>query len=225
MVITIDGPAGSGKSTVAKHLAKKLGMYYLYTGLLYRAVAYVLSEQYGETYFKGSKFGPFKIDPEDLAFINDFSYDHYDEHPVVLYQKNDISHHLLKPEMDQLASIVSSNKNVRDALLPLQRKIGKKYDIIADGRDCGTVVFPDAAHKFYLTADLDTRSQRILHGGRRKDVEVDFETVKQDLKSRDHRDMSREVAPLKKPNDAIEIDNSGMTIEQTVEEFFKHLHH
>lgn len=225
MVITIDGPAGSGKSTIAKRLAKKLSMYYLYTGLLYRAVAYVLSEMYGETYFKGSCFGPFKIDPEDLNFINDFSYDYYQEHPVILYQGNDISHHLLKPEMDQIASIVSANKHVRDALLPLQRKIGKKYDIIADGRDCGTVVFPDAAHKFYLTSDLDVRAKRILEGERRKNFDVDFDQVKNDLRVRDNRDMNREVAPLKQPNDAIVIDNSTMTIEQTVEEFLKHLHH
>src|SRR5271157_5319036 len=162
MIITIDGPAASGKSSVAKDLAKKLGFYYLNTGLLYRAVAYILMQQ------KGSLD---TILPQDLEFINQLTYRYHDNVPTVLYEGNDITPMLFSASLEQGASIVSSNKAVRDALLAFQRRIAQEHDVIADGRDCGSVVFPNAEYKFFLTADVDARTQRLMNDAMRKQTQ------------------------------------------------------
>jgi len=213
MIITIDGPAASGKSTVAKVLAKNLGFYYLYTGLLYRAVAYVLVEK-------------FKILPElfpnlistDLGFIGDIKYFYENGEPKVLYKNEDITQFLKNSLLDQASSIASANSFVREALISLQRDVANNYDIVADGRDCGSVVFPNADYKFYLTANVECRAKR-------KSLQevISFDEALASLKERDARDVQRIVAPLKIPMNAIIIDNTELDTPKTIETFLNYL--
>ena len=212
MIITIDGPVASGKSSVAKALAKDLKIYYLYTGLLYRAVAYVLKDIFEE------------LTPENISFIKDISYDcDKTGRPYIFYKDEDITEHLYSSSLDQPASIVSANKDVRVLLLDLQQNIGKRYDIVADGRDCGSVVFPHADHKFYLTASVEIRAQRLMLDEKRGSIRKSLEDVKAEVEERDRRDQEREVAPLLIPEGAIVVDNSEMTLKQTIEKFIEFL--
>ncbi len=233
MIITIDGPAASGKSSVARRVAKELGVYYLHTGLLYRTTAYVLSEMLKregpltrELFEQYSKI----IKPRDLTFLKKITYDYGKdaengadnkdiERAYIFFDGKDITDNLYDASLDQISSIVSENKYVREGLLQVQRDIGSKYDIVADGRDCGSVLFPDADYKFYLTADVSTRAQRLMTDEDRGELKKDFEKAKQELEQRDKRDSQREVAPLTIPDGATVIDNSDLTLEGTVEKF------
>lgn len=208
VIITIDGPAASGKSTVAQALAHKLGYYYLYTGLLYRAVAYILMQQQHH-----------QIVPEDLSFIQQIGYEYQEGKPHIFYNGFDITSFLYDASLDQEASKVSARADVRDALLALQRAVATRYNIIADGRDCGTVVFPDADAKFFLTADVRTRALRVLHDKKRSSAQLTLDQIEQTLIERDNRDKARAVAPLTVPDDAVIIDNSAMTTDQTLGAF------
>jgi len=241
MIITIDGPVASGKSSIAKALAKELKIYYLYTGLLYRSVAFVLWQRFqneggsnrsAETDGANNDFSVFvaSLTADDLSFIAKLCYDYGAEgdgesRPYLFYQgpndaaAKEITEHLYHTSMGQRASVVSANKLVRDSLLDVQRNVAKKYDIVADGRDCGTVVFPNADYKFYLTADAMIRAQRLMLDETRGAFEKDIEKVKAGLEERDRRDKEREVAPLTIPEDAIIIDNSSLTQEKTLNKF------
>lgn len=217
MIITIDGPVASGKSTVAQALATRLGFYYLYTGLLYRAFAYLLKKKYGTEINQFlTCVGPCVVQPADLVMIAGIEYAYVDGKPHITIYGSAVSDELYHHDIDQLASIVSANKEVREALLPLQRHIGKKYDIIADGRDCGSVVFPNADYKFYLTASVDVRAQRVMNDVKRKNSDVDAAKIRQEIEARDQRDMNREVAPLRIPEGAIVIDNSVLSFDETL---------
>lgn len=209
VVITIDGPVASGKSTIAQALAKHLGYYYLYTGLLYRAVAYI-QDQF--------------IELKGLEFIKDITYEYQGSKPQISYKSNDITPFLYDASLDQKSSIVSVDSDIRFALLPIQRNVASKYNIIADGRDCGTVVFPEATIKFFLTADLETRSWRLFNDNKRTYADMTFEQVRDALIERDNRDQSRSISPLRIPDNALVIDNSRMTREQTIETFLNLIH-
>ena len=221
MIITIDGPAASGKSTVSKVLAKELNIYYLYTGLLYRAVAYILIERLKK---KDLSEG---VEPDELGFIRDLFYDYgagEDGHrPYVFFGKEDITGYLHDSSLEQPTSIVSANKHVREVLLGVQREVAERYDIVADGRDCGSVVFPNAEHKFYLTAGLQVRAERMMLDESRGALEKELEKVKASLEERDRRDKERAVAPLTIPEGAVIIDNSNLSLSQTVNKFLRHL--
>jgi cytidylate kinase len=212
MIITIDGPVASGKSSVAKAIAKELKIYYLYTGLLYRAVAYLLRKKNIQ-----------KITPETLSFVKDITYECgvLNAEPRIFYKDEDVTKNLYDMSISQYTSEISVNKVVRDALIAIQQGIAKRYDIVADGRDCGSVVFPNADYKFYLTADVDARAQRLLLD-RRRGAE-DLEKVKVQLQERDKRDKEREVSPLVVPEGAIIIDNSKISLAETIDKFLKHL--
>ncbi|MCK4265585.1 (d)CMP kinase [Candidatus Babeliales bacterium] len=218
MIITIDGPAASGKSTVARVLASKLNSYYLETGLLYRAVAYILIEK------NNKAFEDFKtLSEEDLNFISDISYKYINGSARIFFHKEDITDLLHSSVSSKGASIVSAVKNVRRALLELQRDISKHYDIVADGRDCGSVVFPDADYKFFLTASLEVRAKRAFSDSKRKNKDFSLEDIKKSLAARDKRDKEREISPLIIPKDAVVVDNSELDADETIEEFLKHI--
>ena len=212
MIITIDGPAGSGKSTVAKILAQKLNFYYLYTGLLYRSVAYILITKIGKNISDLDK-----ISKNDLEFIAQISYEYKNKEPHIFFYGEDLTDYLYDASLDQPASIISTKKEVRETLLDLQRNVAQKYDIIADGRDCGSVIFPNADYKVFLTASLDVRAKRIFEDEKRNKPGMILQKVKVELEKRDKRDREREVSPLIVSKDAIVIDNSEMNKEETMQ--------
>jgi len=220
MIITIDGPVASGKSSVAKEIGNRLDLFYLNTGLLYRAVAYILIHEFRKTI---NWELPFEIDEQELNFINEIVYEFISGEPHVLFKGKDITAFLSDAAYDQISSVVSACKTVREKLLPVQRNIGEKYNIIADGRDCGTVVFPNADYKFFLTASVDARVQRVLDDPKRKVLDASYDKVKSEIEARDSRDWERTVAPLQIAQDAIMIDSSNLDFAQTVQAILSHI--
>ncbi len=200
MIITIDGPVASGKSTVARLLAKKLGYQYLNTGLMFRAVAYLL-------YTKNRSLNltelVYTYNPQDGAQI--------------LYKDSNITPLLKTPEMDQLSSQVATQPEVRTALLTYQRQLAEKNNVVAEGRDTGTIVFPNADYKFFITASPEIRAKRWRGYQHKQGKEYSLKESINIIKERDQRDSAREVAPLIVPEDAHTIDTSAMSIEQAVD--------
>jgi cytidylate kinase len=215
MIITIDGPTASGKSTAARLLAHELGYYYLASGLLFRALAYLLVQE--KKYSLQMLSQPSEHDVAFYLESPDFTYT-YD--PVfkeqVCYKGKQLTPYLKSKEIDQAASILSTNPLVREYLMNMQRSIAQRHDIVVDGRDCGSVVFPYAQVKFYLTADLVVRAQRWREEQLKKGIELSFEQAKKEVEVRDLRDMSREIAPLKVPEGAVIVDNTKFTMDETV---------
>ncbi len=216
-VIALDGPSGSGKSTVAKMIAEKLGLIYIDTGSMFRAAAYALQHT-------GIDFTKPKLTPAEDDLINKFFHDHrfqYAAEPGVLIQLDNLNltdvireHHVSK-----LASQISKHKVIRDFLKDWQRTIVKDRPSILDGRDIGTVIFPNAILKVFLTASAEERANRRLDELKeRGQADLDYKTILADIKERDFEDMNREIAPLKKAADGVELDSTGKTIPQIVDE-------
>ena len=206
--IAVDGPAGAGKSTIAKLVAKEKGYIYVDTGAMYRGLAIHFLDQ--------------GIEPGDTDRIIDACRSaqvtiQYEEgvQQVYLNGKN-ITARLRDEEVENMASKSSPIPQVRKKLLELQQGLAKEQDVIMDGRDIGTCVLPDADVKVYLTASVETRAKRRFDELTEKGVDCDLEEIKRDIAERDRRDMTRETAPLKQAEDAVLIDSSHMTIDEVV---------
>jgi cytidylate kinase len=214
-VIALDGPSGSGKSTVAKLVAEQLNLIYIDTGAMFRAVAFALQHT-------GIDFTKNKLSPEDEKTIQSFFHDHrfqFAALPGVLVQLDNLNltdvireHHVSK-----LASQISKHKVIRDFLAEWQRTIVKDRPAILDGRDIGTVIFPNAVLKVFLTASAEERAQRRFEELKlRGQTEHDLKSILSDIKERDHEDMTREIAPLKKAQDGVELDSTAKTVQEMV---------
>ena len=210
LTVAIDGPSGAGKSTVAKALAKRLGYIYVDTGAMYRSVALRVKEK--------------SISPEDESAVSQLASSLHltltpeGEQIRIFCDGRDVTEAIRTPEISRLASHISKQKAVREALVRMQREMGKEGGVILEGRDIGTVVFPDAQVKFYLDAEGDERARRRFDEMVEKGVRVDFKETQEELMQRDHNDIHRVHSPLKKAKDAIYIDSTHRSVEGIVEE-------
>ena len=210
-VITIDGPAGAGKSSVAKNLALKLGIKYLDTGAIYRAIALILAKS--------------EIKPDNKEFLNEALSEIKIElaNNEVLVNGFDVTGEIRTPEVDNLASIYSAVPEVRRALLSLQQEQKNYGSIIAEGRDVGSVVFPDAKFKFFLTASPEARARRRYEQRISQNQDADYDEILQAIKARDEHDSHREAAPLSIPENAIYIDTSDMSEDEVINFIYEHV--
>lgn len=208
-VITIDGPAGSGKSTVSREVAKALGFVYLDTGAMYRAVA-LAAQRHGVDETNGPELGA-------LCRELDLSFEPAGELNRLFLNGEDVTDAIRTPEMDMRSSAVSAVKEVRSAMTELQRRMAvRAVGVVAEGRDMGTVVFPDAAHKFFLTASRAQRAQRRYSERVERGERVSVKQVEEDLGRRDRQDESRVLAPLRPAEDALVIDTTALTKDEVV---------
>ena len=208
--IAIDGPAGAGKSTIAKRLAKELGYQYVDTGAIYRTVAYFLDL--------------LGISPKDSdgvsRYIDELTVDiYYDETGLqhMLMNGIDVTDEIRTPDISQKASLVSAQPVVREVLLDMQREVALENNVIMDGRDIGTVVLPNADVKIFLTASAEVRAQRRYAELQAKGAKDRYEQVLADIQRRDHQDSTRAIAPLKQAKDAVLVDTSSLDIDAAVE--------
>lgn len=215
MIITLDGPCGSGKSTLAQLLAQKLGFFYINSGYLYRALAYLLVHErdYDATSLQN-------IDLQDIADLlhpNYFVYQYQDGVAEIFFKGINITPFLKSAEVSQNASIISAYQQVRQAIVPVQQYFATLHSLVTDGRDCGTEIYPHADFKFYVTAAPEIRAERLQKDLQRKGVVISFQEVLQTTLARDERDMQRAICPLKKADDAIEVDSSNRSIQQLLD--------
>ena len=207
--IAIDGPAGAGKSTIAKALARELGYYYVDTGAIYRTVAYFLDL--------------LGISPKDVdgveRYIDELTVDiEYDEDGKqhMIMNGMDVTEEIRTQDISQKASLVSAHKVVRDMLLDMQRDVARQHNVIMDGRDIGTVVLPKATVKIFLTASAEVRAQRRTDELLSKGQKADYPQILKEIQLRDHQDSTRPIAPLKQAKDAILVDTSALDIEGVI---------
>ncbi len=207
--IAIDGPAGAGKSTIARRLARELGYYYVDTGAIYRTVAYFF-ELWG-------------VAPKDIDGISRYIDEltigiEYDEEgrQHMIMNGMDVTEDIRTPEISQKASLIAAHAIVRDMLLDMQRDVARQHNVVMDGRDIGTVVLPKATVKIFLTASAEVRAQRRYNEMLAKGQKASFAQVLKDIQQRDHQDTHREVAPLKMCRDSVKLDTSDMDIDQVI---------
>ena len=209
--IAIDGPAGAGKSTIAKRLAKELGYRYVDTGAIYRTVAYFM-DLWG-------------VSPKDVDGVNRYIDEltigiEYDEDGLqhMIMNGMDVTNDIRTQDISQKASLISAHAVVREVLLDMQRDVAKTNNVIMDGRDIGTVVLPKANVKIFLTASAEVRAKRRCDELIAKGQKADYKRILQEIQQRDYQDTHREIAPLKLARDSIKVDTSDMDIDQVVAE-------
>ena len=207
--VAIDGPAGAGKSTIAKRIARRLGYIYVDTGAMYRAMAYYLIQN--------------QVDAADQEAIAaacqhaDISIYYQDGEQVVLLNGENVNAYLRTEAVGNMASVSSVVPEVRKKLVELQQKLARETDVVMDGRDIAPVVLPDADVKVYLTASVETRAKRRFLELQEKGEPADLAKIAADIEDRDYRDMHRDISPLRQAEDATLVDSSDMTIDQVVE--------
>lgn len=207
--IAIDGPAGAGKSTIAKSLAKELGYVYVDTGAMYRALAYF--------FLKRGIAGDDEPAISEAVVDADVTIRYEDGAQQVYLNDENVTGYLRTEQVGNMASATSVYGPVRSKLVALQQKLAESTDVIMDGRDIGTCVLPNAQVKIYLTASVDTRAKRRFDELTAKGEPANLQEIAADIKERDYRDMHRDLSPLKQADDAILVDSSDLTIEQVVE--------
>jgi len=208
--IAIDGPAGAGKSTIARRIAKELGYYYVDTGAIYRTVAYFMD-------LVG-------ISPKDSdgvsRYIDELTVQiEYDEEGVqhMIMNGMDVSNDIRTQDISQKASLISAQPVVREVLLDMQREVARQHNVVMDGRDIGTVVLPDAQVKIFLTASAEVRAKRRTDELLAKGQKANFDQILKEIQQRDYQDTHRPIAPLKMCRDSVKVDTSEMNIDQVVE--------
>ena len=208
LVIAIDGPSGAGKSTVAKLLARRMDYTYIDTGAMYRAIGWQAKQDGIDTSSERSL--------TDLCRRMDVTITHDGDGQRVLVNGRDVSGEIRTPEMGMLASAVSRSPAVRAHLLTLQRKLGAQGGVVMDGRDIGTVVFPDADVKFFLDASAEERGRRRYVELKEKGMDVDLATITEEIRVRDQQDSTRALAPLRQAPDALYVDSSDLALDAVV---------
>lgn len=209
IIVAIDGPSGAGKSTVAKRLAERLGYTQIDTGAMYRAAAYLITQA--------------GIDPADAAAVErlcmsmDIRLDNSNGRLKVYACGQDVTEHIRSPEMSLVTSRISALRPVRDTMMHLQRQMGREGGVVLEGRDIGTVVFPDAELKFFLFASPEERGRRRYVELSDKGVAVTLQETIDDVIRRDHQDSCRDLAPLRQADDAIAVDSSSSSIEEVLD--------
>ena len=208
--VAIDGPAGAGKSTIARRLARELGYRYVDTGAIYRTVAYFM-DLWG-------------VSPKDVdgvtRYIDELTVGiEYDEDGVqhMLMNGMDVTEDIRSQDISQKASLISAHAVVREMLLDMQREVAQRFNVIMDGRDIGTVVLPKATVKIFLTASPEVRARRRTDELLAKGQKANYDTVLKEIRQRDYQDTHREIAPLKMARDSIKVDTSDMSLDQAVE--------
>ena len=207
--VAIDGPAGAGKSTIAKTAAKRLGFIYVDTGALYRSIGYYVIKQGKSLEVKEDIVSCLSSINIEIEFV--------DNEQHVILNGEDVNASIRTPEVSIAASKVSAVPEVREFLLGLQRGFAKKYNCIMDGRDIGTVVLPNAEVKIFLTASCEERANRRYKELIEKGEQVNYEDVLTDIQKRDYNDSHREIAPMKPAEDSVLVDSTGQTIEENVQ--------
>lgn len=207
--IAIDGPAGAGKSTIARRVARELSFIYVDTGAMYRAMAlYLLRKEVN------------RDDTEQIGNIcqdAEISIEYQNGEQIVLLNGENVNSYLRTEEVGNMASVSSAVPRVREKLLSLQRKLAKDMSVVMDGRDIGTTILPDADVKIYLTASSLTRARRRYLELQEKGTVCNLDDIQKDIEERDQRDMSREISPLRQAEDAVLVDSSNLTIQQVVD--------
>lgn len=207
--IAIDGPAGAGKSTIARRVAKELSFIYVDTGAMYRAMAlYLLRREVN------------KDDTEQIGNIcqdAEISIEYQNGEQIVLLNDENVNSYLRTEEVGNMASVSSAVPRVREKLLSLQRKLARDMSVVMDGRDIGTTILPDADLKIYLTASSLTRAKRRYLELQEKGTVCNLDEIQKDIEERDQRDMNREISPLRQAEDAVLVDSSDLTIQQVVD--------
>lgn len=204
--IALDGPSGSGKSTMAKRISKELGYFYIDTGALYRALGLFILRAGADPDNENAVSAMIEDADISFGFTNGTQHTFIDE--------EDVSEKIRTPEVSDYASRSSTLRCVREKLLSLQRDFAAEHDLIMDGRDIGTTVLPNAQIKIYLSASAEDRARRRYEEFIQRGLNTDFSTVLADIIERDKRDMTREISPLRKAEDAVSIDTTGLTLEE-----------